>query len=479
MEAAYRIASGAPIRTGLVHVDHSGDVTPLAEQSSATPNVSNGRFQSFGLSEVTPSGDFLFSSLFDRRPGPSGFSGSFWKANTAGVVQVLAAEDELFVSGATEILLDHIDLGSSPFLSYSSPAFLARMTGEGVTNEDDLSVWNVAAGQAEIVVREGDLSPIPNNTTLKFIDFDDDVRAESGQTVVRAHTTRAFSRPDQLLSHFDGKLNLVAKLRDTAPTLIRTGSFDVFQTAVPNGHGAVAFTAELSASGDGSEDEGLWLYEDGQLEIIIQEGMPAPGIDRPARLAFAPKPYIADDGSVLFRSAIVYEDDDSRSQAFFRYTRDEGVELVLFSGQRAPGTADDVVFVGGNAVINDNGRAVFYSFLEGPGVDLTNDFGIWAEDPEGRLQLIVREGDEIEVSPGQFETVQHIPVTDAIMTHLPTTFNSRGEIAFHARLSGGSGVFVSDAVAIPEPKTAAIALILGIFAAMIWNRGVGPRIVVE
>jgi hypothetical protein len=47
----------------------------------------------------------------------------------------------------------------------------------------------------------------------------------------------------------------------------------------------------------------------------------------------------------------------------------------------------------------------FYAVLGGPGVDETNDVGIWATTPDG-LTLVAREGDLMEVQPGVFRRIQ-------------------------------------------------------------------------
>jgi hypothetical protein len=101
-------------------------------------------------------------------------------------------------------------------------------------------------------------------------------------------------------------------------------------------------------------------------------------------------------------------------------------------------------------VLNDRGQVAVGQHLAGAGVDSTNDFAIWATDSTGALQLIAREGDQLEVAPGEFRTISGLNRTDhdANSNGWPSAFNNLGQLAFWASFTDGSqGVFVSNAVA--------------------------------
>ena len=51
--------------------------------------------------------------------------------------------------------------------------------------------------------------------------------------------------------------------------------------------------------------------------------------------------------------------------------------------------------------MNRWGQTAFYGIVGGAGVTTANDNGLWAEGIDGTLRLLVREGDTIEVAPGQ------------------------------------------------------------------------------
>ena len=95
--------------------------------------------------------------------------------------------------------------------------------------------------------------------------------------------------------------------------------------------------------------------------------------------------------------------------------------------------------------------------LVGEGVNSPADDGLWAEDVFGNLTLIVREGDQIDVDEGplvDLRTVSRIEFSD-----FTSGINDAGQIGFFATFTdGGQGIFVSNAVAVPEPTSIALCL---------------------
>jgi hypothetical protein len=121
--------------------------------------------------------------------------------------------------------------------------------------------------------------------------------------------------------------------------------------------------------------------------------------------------------------------------------------------------------------LNDAGQIAFQAKL----TDGTNSFGIgiWATDRAGVLQLIARTGDLLEVAPGDFRTIGGL----LFGLYEPTGnsdgrgsgFNNLGQLAFWSSFTdGSSGIFVSNAVAVPEPST--ILLLLSVACALAASR---------
>ena len=137
--------------------------------------------------------------------------------------------------------------------------------------------------------------------------------------------------------------------------------------------------------------------------------------------------------------------------------------------EHAPGAADGVNFAalaqGGEVLpaLNTAGQTAFVANLSDGGA------GIWATDRTGVLKLIVQTGGSLEVAPGDSRTIYSLGFRTGDMYH--TTFdsglNDLGQVAFLTRFTDGtSGIFVSSAVAVPEP-TASVLIGITLFVSFI------------
>jgi hypothetical protein len=103
-----------------------------------------------------------------------------------------------------------------------------------------------------------------------------------------------------------------------------------------------------------------------------------------------------------------------------------------------------------SSAINDAGQVLFRAYLTGAGVNSDNDEGIWATDRSGVLQLIVREGDSLQVAPGDVREIEDLDFLAPSWDYgRPLGFNNKGEVAFSASFfpNGADGIFVTDIVA--------------------------------
>lgn len=96
--------------------------------------------------------------------------------------------------------------------------------------------------------------------------------------------------------------------------------------------------------------------------------------------------------------------------------------------------------------MNSNGQIAFRGILVGEGIDNTNNTGIWAQDADGALGLVIRAGDTIEVAPGDLRVLSHPSFASGSGGEdgLRYGFNDLGQIAFVASFTDGtSGVLVA------------------------------------
>lgn len=237
---------------------------------------------------------------------------------------------------------------------------------------------------------------------------------------------------DQLGTH------LIAREDEIAPGVADDARFDTFwrigssgflqgsPTYELNDNSELAFMAWLRGDGiDESNNQGIWRYTSGSPDLVLREGMPAPG---------------GPDGSVV-------------------------AELS------AP-------------VLNDRGQLAFAGKLAGPGVDAASDEVIWATDAAGVVELIVREGDLFPGGESSFPAENRIQRIKFLggeslaydgfdqdgANGRASGMNDLGQIAFFAQLYNGEQmIVVSNAVAVPEAATATAAL-AGLLATLIPGR---------
>ena len=180
----------------------------------------------------------------------------------------------------------------------------------------------------------------------------------------------------------------------------------------------------------------------------------------------------------------------ARIATAFGECRPAGTRSQLrFFGLPAPGTEPSVSFnsvlfaepgpptLGPPLVLNAHGQIAFQSSLQGPGINASNNDGIWAQDRAGILRLIAREGNTINVSDDALQ-----PDWRTISSLFPTAasgnddgrrswFNDHGQLVFLARFTDGSrGIFVSNLATLPEPTSLALLLLTVIASSLAHRR---------
>jgi hypothetical protein len=129
------------------------------------------------------------------------------------------------------------------------------------------------------------------------------------------------------------------------------------------------------------------------------------------------------------------------------------MQLIIREGDAAPGTSSGVLFGQfdpNSHVLNADNQIAFLGRLTGTGVTTANDVGIWATDSIGEIQLIAREGNQLEVNPGDTRTIKELMFFSGTgnADSRPSGFNDAGQLAYWARFTDNSeGLFVSYLVA--------------------------------
>lgn len=272
-----------------------------------------------------------------------------------------------------------------------------------------------------------------------------------------------------------GTLELVARGGQSAPgTPVGTNFLNFLEPGF-NNHAAVAFRATLSGSGvTAQNDKGLWLDQPGSPHLVARAGDASPETSG-ALFADFSRPLVNGNNVVAFSGrlagASVTTENDSGA-----WVENAGLlQLIAREGDAAPGI--DALF--GETLeiyaMNAIGQTILESTLMGAMVTPANDHALWVHDQSGDLRLVLREGDTVEVQPGDFRIVSGYVLTflrSGGQDGKKEILNDAGQLVLTlAFTDGSSGIFITT---VPEPSSLALSW----FVIALWTRrrrGVRPN----
>jgi hypothetical protein len=195
---------------------------------------------------------------------------------------------------------------------------------------------------------------------------------------------------------------------------------------------------------DSSNEDGVWQEEGGILTLVAREGSPAPGTeDGVVFSAISPalSNYVG-RGRIPIIASLTGPGIDGTNNVGIWSQSGGNLHLTGRTGSAAPGTEPDVVF---SAFLNQHnppefnnaGEITFLAALSGPTVTTANDFGIWSESG-GSLHLVAREGMD---APGFGPGVKFSRFGE----YGDPVISDSGKVAFHAVVNGpgvsGQGIW--------------------------------------
>lgn len=316
----------------------------------------------------------------------------------------------------------------------------------GVTSSTTAVIWKrLADGTETFVARSGFVAPdAPAGTFFNNIGVAD---INENGVILSRNTFRqglggvTEDNDGAIYSDRSGAYTLEYREGDLDPD---GNVFESLSVAGLNNQDQILFISDLPLDPNGGpfNDEVLWAETANGLRAVARTGDTLPGTGTsPLRLITNTR--FNDAGRVAFAGALI----PGRVDWIFSEGLSGDLQLVAEEGTAAPGTEPGVVFdsdlstrlFGSDMTLNNAGQVAFTSALAGAGVTEANDGGLWAQGLDGELRLIVREGDPIEVAPGDSRIVERFASAG---------MNESGQVGFDAAFTDGSfGVFVSNVVA--------------------------------
>lgn len=227
-----------------------------------------------------------------------------------------------------------------------------------------------------------------------------------------------------------------------------------------NSQKKVAFIGRVDGSGiTSANNQGVWVNRSGSFELAARSGDAAPGVSSAILTNFV-QVLINTNDQVAFASQLVGSDYGSATDRAL-YLNDAGIgtKLVMSTGMQAPGTPPGNVFSylpDFASGLNSRGEIVFWAVLKGAGVTTENDRGFWYYDGQ-ELRLLIREGDDLEVKPGDWRTISELyPIFSSSNDDgRQSQFNNDGQLVFLANFTDGSrGAFVTSTTPVAAPPKA-------------------------
>lgn len=297
------------------------------------------------------------------------------------------------------VYVDTIDASGNIF-------FAGLMQGPGIDGSNNNALFYGRPRHFELYLRERDPTPQFGEGVSTWF-YGHCQMAQTGEIAFSA-----MLRGEDVPSSEDGvilagtpeNLRIVAQEGHTPPD-VNDGNVYVgsFLTSVAMGRGGhVAFSAGLGAGGGSGSNNGrgLWSGRPDNPRLVARTGDHAPGTEPGVYFSLS---YLTPGWSVNRRGAFAFPApidgpgvNETNNAGIWAGTHDD-LALVMRIGDPAPVPENGAIFVGfpQYALINGNDRVLFPEYVRGDGIDATNNYGLWAGTAGGAIEPIARAGDPV------------------------------------------------------------------------------------
>lgn len=414
---------------------------------------------------VNDSGHLAFAGVFNAPGTENGFSTGIW-SNQSGAVTAIALQGSQppgYV-GTWKFNPTPTPTGQPTQLWFNNEgdvAFLGKVTN--ATSDYSIGIWSTLGGSLHVVAADGMPAPgtssgvtFSNNGSPAMPAFNGKGEVAFFGDLVGTGIARG-ANDTGLWAERNGMLALVARAGGQVPGLPTGTTFTKFPYGFSanapgfNAAGQLAFDAQF---GPGTNKSGVWAGQPAALELVAVTGEQAPGT--PAGTVFGGTPIITfrmpiinRDGDVAFEGQLTGTGITANNKAGIWYTVDGNLTLLARGGDQAPGAPAGTNFLSfGSFVLNSQGRIAFLA-------NTTAGNGIWAQNTLGQLTLIALVGQPLQLKPGLFLNPDSLSFAGNSGNEdgQQSGFNDLGQVVFFAGDSNITGIFISNAAAVPEPAS--------------------------
>jgi hypothetical protein len=463
-------------RSGIWHGDAT-ERTLIARNGDPAPGRAGATFTVFGDIVLGQNEALAFQANVASTSLPQGFGQGNWarRQQTTRLVALTGQTAPGQGPGAT------IASALAPFVLDDGVKFEASLVGGGVTAQSDFSNWRYRDnGSIELILREGQTLQTDNGNVF-LGDFAHVTLAELGHMTITASIRG--SNVDQsndrgIWSNREGPLQLIFREGAAAPDLGQGVLIkDLFNSFPSNRHGQIVVGATLRDPGStASEPQAVWTDANGAFQAIAQTGGAVPGIPGGRFGTSFGRLAINDNGQIAIQSSVINPITPLESDAtIWLWDAVTGFTQVLTTHEQVSSLPAGQFFQGlGNLSLNNRGQLMLATTLKGSGVNEFNEWVLAVINPDRSTTIVAREGDEIEIAPGDHRTFSSFfELSLGGQYGRLQSFNDNGQIAFIAKFTDGTkAVILSDPVPVPEPPTWAMLVSL---ATIVVCTGFGRR----
>lgn len=481
---------------GLFGVNDRGIFTGLANQASQTQIARSG-----GAASGTGS-----SLFFNANPAPvmNGSGAVAYNSFLTGGGAGAPDDEAVFVSGQGLTARENSAANDAPAnVNYGnfdnvqtnfsqslinnsgSVAYRSYLRGTGVNQNNDSGLWTGNPAAPALLVREGAAVGLTGFSNVNFGTFFGFSMNNSGQVAFNSALAGAganFQTDQGIFSWGPGGMFAIAREGQGAAgasgAQFGGGGLgnDIFDPTI-NDSGKVAFRSVLRGTVSSANNSGVWAGTPGVanfLQLVQRENNLVPGS---ATLRFgsfddvqSSDPALNANGKIAMMVLLTGTGVNATNNT--AVVLGETLEtIVARKGDQVPNLDAGILFgafndgVGVAPAMNDKDQLAFLGSLTGAGVDTTNDRAIFGYDPAAGVRALIREGDQIEVEPGDLRTIAELffLAGSGGQDGKARTLNDNSELSFVATfVDGSSGVFITT---IPAPSAGAALALFGLAAA--------------
>ncbi len=449
----------------VIYSNSGGSLRLLARGGDTAPGAGSGmRFDGFSDPVLNNAGQTFFTGHVDDF-GNEFVADSIYLA-TEGDLELIALFGDPAPGTPPGVNYSYFSL--PPLLNDAGQiAFTAPLTGPDVRARD-VAIFSNISGTLSLVARDRGVVPGSDPSRNFHRISRGPVLNDAGQLVFSAGLSgpNAIGPEDNaIFSQSNGNLEIVARKGDPMPSVGSDLYYGRSSSLTINNRGEIATVSLVTGPDiDFSNDRALLIFNPDLTQRRIAREAEIVQIDgQDVRFSDFFTPALNDAGHVAFRAILEGPGIDSTNNQVIYTDNEFELRPIARLGNSVPGISSDVRFAEfqGDPAFNDIGQVAFIADFTGPGVDRTNDRGLFVTDPSGELRMLTREGDLFDINPNPLITDNRTVEVAAFVTGTSSsdgrqsTFNNSGQLAYWIRFTDGtSGVFI--ATFVPEPESLVI-----------------------